>query len=95
MKTSILLIIILLSACTHTKDKIFQPELHDYYKCRLELYCTRSEDSILKKAAFKAVETYFGTNLGDGICERHYQAWGFDYRKPAEQRCGKKEDRER
>lgn len=59
-----------------------------YYQCRLELYCNRSEGSMIKKGAFTAIEIYFSTDLGDGICEKHYQAWGYDYRLPAQQRCG-------
>lgn len=85
-KTVIILLFTLLSACT--QQKIVSQQTKDYMKCRLEIYCTASEDSLVKKGAFTAIEIYFGTNLGDGICEKHYQAWGYDYREPAIERCG-------
>lgn len=75
----VILLLILLSGCSSNN------QLMD---CRLELYCTRSEDSVIKAGAFKAIEVYFGTDLNDGICEKHYQAWGFDYRLPVDERCG-------
>lgn len=69
-------------------NKILSKNDKDFIKCRLELYCTKSEDSIVKKAAFTVIEIYFGTELNDGICEKHYQPWGYDYRVPVHERCG-------
>lgn len=63
----------------------------EYAMCRLELWCTKTEDSLLKKGAFAAIGTYFGTTI-EGACTEYHGAWGFDYRAPVEERCGKKSD---
>lgn len=95
MKNLIILTTAILALTACSQQQTVPPENAaqiEYYQCRLEILCSRSEDSIIKKGAFVAIETYFGTDLDDGLCKQHYQAWGLDYRKPAQERCGKQGD---
>lgn len=87
MKNLVLFVLLFfISSCDSNRSPLKKD--NNYYKCRLEIYCTRSKNSLIKKSAFTGIEIYFGTNLEDGICKNHYQAWGFDYRNPAAERCG-------
>lgn len=99
MKTLILAVLFMVGCAglpTNNHDKTAQDVekskiTKEYAQCRLELWCTRTEDSLLKKGAFTAIGVYFGTTI-EGACVKHHAAWGFDYRAPVEERCGKKSD---
>ena len=88
MKCLPITVLLLLTACSTTPKLNIPDNRREWFSCKTELYCTRTEGSLVKAAAKKAIEIYFGTDLGDDFCEKYYQNWGFDYRLPVEERCG-------
>ncbi len=86
MKSIFITLMLFATSCSQNNENI-KPKFSEYMKCQIEIYCTKTENSILKAAAIRAVEVYFGTEIGNGICEKYYQPWGIDYRLPVEERC--------